>query len=101
MIAVVFAAAIANNASAQTEQDLKTRCSQLISYYDRYGAGRGENSDGARNFTRIGAGIDCDKGRYQESIAAMESLLRSKNFDVPPPTGVAQTPSPGGGRSSR
>ena len=91
IFAVVLAASAA---SAQSPEDLKARCNQLISYYDRYGASRSENSDGARNMTRIGAGIDCDKGRYQEAIAAMESLLKQKNFDVPPPpTGIAQTPS--------
>ena len=44
--------------------------------------------------TRIGAGIDCEKGRYQEAIAAMEGLLKQKHFDVPPATGLAQTPAP-------
>lgn len=93
--AVVFGAAMANAASAQTPSDLKTRCDQLISYFDRYGASRGENSDGARNHTRIGAGIDCENGHYAEGVAAMEALLKQKNFDVPPPvTGLAQTPAP-------
>jgi len=90
MLAVVFAASAA---SAQTPQDLKARCDQLLSYYDRYGASRSENSDGARNMSRIGAGIDCEHGRYQESIATMEALLKQKHFDVPAPaTGIAQTP---------
>jgi hypothetical protein len=71
----------------------KARCNQLISSYDRHGASRSQNSDGSRNMTHIGAGIDCDQGRCQEAIAAMESLLKQKNFDVPPPTGIAQTPS--------
>jgi len=108
MIAVVLAAAISSQASAQSQattqnqQDLKARCNQLISYYDRYGSSRGENSDGARNFTRIGAGVDCEKGRYQDGIAAMEALLKQKSFEVPPPpTGVAQSPSSGGARSSQ
>jgi hypothetical protein len=90
MLAIVLAAGAA---SAQTPQDLKARCDQLLSYYDRYGAGRSENSDGARNMTRLGAGVDCEKGRYQDSITAMEALLKQKHFDVPPPaTGIAQTP---------
>jgi hypothetical protein len=97
MLAVVLAAATIHPTLAQTasQQDLKQRCNQLLSYYDRYGASRSENSDGARNMTRIGAGIDCEKGRYQESIATMEGLLKQKHFDVPPPaTGLAQTPQP-------
>lgn len=83
-----------NSATAPSTADLKARCNQLISMYDRYGASRGENSDGARNHTRIGASVDCEQGRYAEGIASMEGLLKRKQFDVPPPTtGVAQTPS--------
>jgi hypothetical protein len=94
MLVLVAGAALSGPAFAQSQPDLKARCSQLISYYDWYGASRSENSDGARNATRMGASIDCDHGRYAEGIAAMEALLRSKNFDVPPaPTGIAQTPS--------
>ena len=86
---------MANAASAQTPQDLKARCAQLTSYYDRYGAGRSENSDGAGNQTPIGAGLDCEQGRYVQGVAAMEALLRQKNFDVPgAPTGLAQPPAP-------
>jgi hypothetical protein len=92
---IALSAGVANYASAQTtpDPDLKARCSQLTSYYDRYGASRSENSDGARNSTRIAAGIDCDDGHYEKGIAAMEALLKQKNFDVPPPTtGLAQQP---------
>jgi len=98
-LAVVLAAGMANSASAQnsasapTSPDLKARCTQLISYFDYYGTSRGENSDGARNHTRIAAGLDCEKGHYAEGVAAMETLLKNKNFGVPPaPTGLAQTP---------
>jgi hypothetical protein len=81
-----------NSASSQT-QSLKARCDQLISYYDRYGAGRSENTDGVRNHTRIGAGIDCQNGQYDKGISAMEALLKQKGFDVPPQsTGLAQAP---------
>lgn len=83
-----------NSASTPTTPDLKARCEQLIATFDRYGASRGENSDGARNHTRIGAGLDCANGHAAEGVAAMEDLMRRKKFDVPPsPTGVAQTPS--------
>src|SRR6266851_3769397 len=95
VLAAVLAAGMVNSASAPTSPDLKARCDQLISYFDRYGASRSENSDGARNHTRIAAGLDCEKGDYAEGVAAMEALLKQKNFDVPPPpTGLAQTPSP-------
>ena len=93
-IAVMSSSAIAqNSATAPTNTDLKARCDQLISMYDRYGASRSENSDGARNHTRIGAGIDCANGHAAEGVAAMEELLKDKKFEAPPPpTGVAQTP---------
>jgi hypothetical protein len=82
-----------NAATAPNNADLKARCDQLISMYDRYGVGRSENSDGARNHTRIGAGIDCANGHAAEGVAAMEDLLKRKKFDAPPPTsGVAQSP---------
>lgn len=93
-IAVMSSSAIAqNSATAPNNADVKARCDQLISMYDRYGASRSENSDGARNHTRIGAGIDCANGHSAEGVAAMEELLKNKKFEAPPPpTGVAQTP---------
>lgn len=98
-LAVVATAGLMNSAIAQNSAavpgnaDLKARCNQLISMYDRYGASRSENSDGARNHTRIGAEVDCQQGRYDQGIAEMETLLKHKHFDVPPaPRGVAETP---------
>ena len=94
-VGMMKAASAQNAASAPTSPDLKARCDQLISYFDRYGASRGENSDGVRNHTRIAAGLDCEKGHYAEGVAAMETLLKNKHFDVPPPpTGIAETPAP-------
>jgi hypothetical protein len=91
---VVNAASAQNTASSSTSPD-KARCDQLISYFDYYAVGRSENSDGARNHTRIGAGIDCANGHYAEGVAAMETLLKNKNFGVPPaPTRIAQSPAP-------
>lgn len=71
--------------SAQTKDQLKARCSQLIAYYDRYGVGRSQNSDGRRNHTRISAEIDCWNGKYLQGIAVMERLLVNKKFCIPPP----------------
>jgi hypothetical protein len=74
--------------------DLKAYCKQLITFYDRYGASRSENSDGARNHTRIGADIDCREGDPAEGVAGMEELLHNKRFKVPPsPTAQAEAPS--------
>ena len=85
MVAAALCAGDGRSAAAQAASDLKARCDQLIDFFDRYGSGRSENSDGYRNHTRIGAGIDCKNGRYAEGIATMEALLKRKRFDVPPP----------------
>jgi hypothetical protein len=47
--------------------------------------GRGGDSDGRRNHTRIGAEIDCTRGEYAQGIAVMEKLMRAKKFTPPPP----------------
>jgi hypothetical protein len=75
--------------SAQPTPDLKARCTQLLEFFDWYGADRSENSDGARNHTRIAAGVDCSQGRYAGGVAAMEALLKRKAFD---PSGSLTTP---------
>jgi hypothetical protein len=92
VIAVVLAANPANIALAQTTADLGSRCAQLLAFYDRYGVGRSTNSDGRRNHTRIGAGLDCEAGQYEKGIAIMEELLRKKNFSVPPPAPPTSVP---------
>ena len=85
VIAVALIVDMTSHASAQTTPELKARCSQLITYWDRYGTSRGEDSSGARHMDRMGAGIDCDHGRYEEGIRVMEDLLKRKKFAVPAP----------------
>jgi hypothetical protein len=93
--AMVLGTGLANPAFAQTPSDLKARCDQLTSYFDRYGVGRSEKSDGARNHTRIAAGMDCQQGQYEKGIAAMEALLKRKSFDAPAaPSAIAQPAAP-------
>ena len=83
---LLIAAAIAAPIAFAQLHPSKARCEQLIKYFDYYGQSRGEGvTDGARNMTRIGARIDCDKGHYLEGIAAMETLLREKRMGVPDP----------------
>ena len=77
---------------AQPEVSPQERCAQLVAYYDRYGVGRSNNSDGRRNHTRIGAEIDCQRGDDQKGIAVMEDLLRRKAFTVPPPAPATTVP---------
>jgi hypothetical protein len=64
---------------------MKERCAQLVAYYDYYGVGRGENSDGARNHTRIAASIECSRVHYRYGLDTMATLLKRKAFDVPKP----------------
>jgi hypothetical protein len=94
LIAVVsaLAAVATERASAQTTRDLAQRCAQLIAFYDRYGVGRSNNSDGRRNHTRIGAQFDCERGQLEKGIAIMEDLLRKKAFAVPPPAPPSSVP---------
>lgn len=71
---------------------LKSRCAELVAYFDRYGVGRGENSDGPRNHTRIGAAIECERSYYRTGIDTMAQLLVRKAFDVPKPGRAAVEP---------
>ena len=67
----------------QTNEQLAARCAELGALYDRYNARRGEGSGGP-DMTRLGAGIDCQKGRYQQGIKALEDLLQRKRVPIPP-----------------
>ena len=77
---------------AQATVSPAARCAQLISFYDRYGVSRSNNSDGRRNHTRIAAEFDCERGDYQKGIAIMEDLLRKKAFTVPAPAPPVTVP---------
>jgi hypothetical protein len=81
---LAVAVQIAPAATAAAEADLKARCNQLVSYYTRYGSSRGEDTDGNRNFIRIGAELDCRNGRYEKGIATLEALMKGKNWNIPP-----------------
>ena len=64
---------------------LKGRCAQLVAFFDYYGVSRGENSDGPRNHTRIGAAIECQEGDLLVGKRTMEALLVRKAFLAPAP----------------
>ena len=59
----------------QTNEQLAARCAELGAIFDRYGTRRSEGSGGP-DMTRLGAGIDCQKGRYAQGIKALEDLLQ-------------------------
>ncbi len=67
----------------QTNEQLAARCSELGAIFDRLGTRRGEGSGGP-DMTRLGAGIDCQKGRYAQGIKALEDLLRRNRISFPP-----------------
>jgi len=69
-------------AFGQSSSSLKARCSQLMTFFDWYGASRSENTDGARNHTRLGAEMECKKGNYQQGVVLMEELLRAPGTPV-------------------
>jgi hypothetical protein len=93
VFAVVLMASSTMPAFGQSASSLKARCSQLMTFFDWYGASRSENTDGARNHTRLGAEMECKTGNYRQGVALMEELLRRKKFDVPPaPAAMAEVP---------
>ncbi len=77
---------VAPSATASAQADLRARCSQLGAYYVRYGTSRGEDTDGNRDFIRIAAELDCQNGRYEKGIQALETLMKGKNWTLPPPS---------------
>jgi hypothetical protein len=77
--------------AAQTTAQLEARCSQLLAYYDRFGASRGVHTDGRRNSTRMDAEVDCTNGLYAEGISTLEVLFQRKKF-TPPPAGLPNEP---------
>lgn len=77
------ALAVAPAHAQQTDQQLAARCAQLGALYDRYNLQRGEGSGGP-NLARLGAGVDCQKGRYQQGIKALEELLQRNRIPYPP-----------------
>jgi len=87
-LVLVFALSLATTspgtALAQaTNEELAARCAQLGAIFDRYATRRGEGSGGP-DMTRVGAGIDCAKGRFAQGIKALEELLQRNRIPYPP-----------------
>jgi hypothetical protein len=70
-------------ANAQTNEQLAARCAELGRLFDRYNTIRSEGSGGP-DMQRLGAGIDCQKGRYQQGIKTLEDLLQRNRTPYPP-----------------
>ena len=73
VVGIALTAQIVPVVPASAQADLKARCSQLVSDYSRYGSSRGEDTDGNRDFIRVGAELDCQSGRYEKGIDALET----------------------------
>lgn len=67
----------------QPPEQLAARCAELGAIFDRYGTRRSEGSGGP-DMTRLGATIDCQKGRYEQGIKALEGLLQRNKIPYPP-----------------
>lgn len=67
----------------QADPKLAARCAELGAIYDRYNTRRSEGSGGP-DLERVGAGLDCQKGRYAQGIATLEKLLQRSRTPYPP-----------------
>jgi hypothetical protein len=64
---------------------LAARCSQLYGTASRYASG-GAGAEGSlgSNLGVIDAGLDCQKGRYDQGIRALEKILNGQRIAYPP-----------------
>jgi hypothetical protein len=86
-ILFILSLAVISAAQAQpTNEQLAARCAELGAIFDRYGTRRSEGSGGP-DMTRLGAGIDCQRGRYAQGIKALEDLLSRNRIPYPPAPG--------------
>ncbi len=83
LMSVAAAAPAADLHAQPTNEQLAARCSELLGIYSRYGVRRSEGSGGP-DMIYLGAGIDCQKGRYAQGIKAMEDLLQRNKIPYPP-----------------
>jgi hypothetical protein len=84
LLGIAVALSLPTDAGAQqTNEQLAARCAELGAIFDRFGTRRGEGSGGP-DMTRVGAGIDCQRGRYAQGIKALEDLLRRNRIPFPP-----------------
>lgn len=70
--------------AGRAQQDLAARCNQLFAMADRALSRRSEGGGGP-SLTVQGAGVDCQKGRYEQGIRELEKVLRNQGYTVPPP----------------
>jgi len=60
------------------------RCWQLYGIASRYLSGGGGEGSPGPNMGVIGAGLDCQNGRYDQGIKALERILSGQRITYPP-----------------
>jgi hypothetical protein len=71
--------------TAQASNDQRAaRCRQLYGIASRYVSGPGGEGSPGPNIGVIGAGLDCQKGRYDDGIKALEKILNAQRMSYPP-----------------
>ena len=83
LLLALVAAPLDELQAQQTNEQLAARCAELGAIFDKYGTRRSEGSGGP-DMKRLGAGIDCQKGRYAQGIKALEELLKANRIPYPP-----------------
>jgi hypothetical protein len=74
-------------APGHAQQDpakLAAYCNQLFVQADRAMSRRSEGGGGP-SLTVQGAGVDCQRGRYDQGIRELTKVLRGQGYTVPPP----------------
>lgn len=79
----MLSATVTISRSQTTAPDPKARCAELVAFWLRVGGDKGEGAGGA-DMTRKAAAADCEAGRYDAGIKAMEDLIRRNGYTVPP-----------------
>jgi hypothetical protein len=84
VLSVAATAAVAQGTGRETQgADPRTRCAELVAFWQRHGGSKSEGAGGG-DIARKNAEVDCAAGRYASGIRAMEDLLRRNGYTVPP-----------------
>lgn len=84
LVALAVASVLPMPSQAQDPAKLAAYCNQLFVQADRAMSRRSEGGGGP-SLTVQGAGIDCQKGRYDQAIRELTKVLRGQGYTVPPP----------------
>ena len=84
VLSAIASAAVAQGPGQGTlSADPRTRCAELVAFWQRHGGSKSEGGGGG-DIARKNAEVDCGAGRYESGIRAMEELLRRNGYTVPP-----------------